>query len=76
MTPSRRPEPSTLPTVEAVLVQIRHSESGPTPATTAGRAARAAIPARRPHAQMFLAWELHYKNPDAMAETLRALDRR
>lgn len=70
--PPRR-EFSDFATVAMILTMIRQSSQGPWTGSPAGREARKRIPAKRPHAQMFLAWQIHWKNPNAYQDTLKAM---
>jgi hypothetical protein len=47
---------------------LQPSESGPS-----ADAAKAAIPERFPHARMFMAWEVWYKNPQPRETVLEAM---
>lgn len=66
-------QPSFLGSVENVLDLVQRAELSEDSANSAAQAAIRAIPARRPQARLFMAWEVYYRNPDARRMTLEAM---
>jgi len=67
---------SHLETVPEVLNLVKGSGMALDADNDTARGARAAIPNTRPHAQLFMAWELYYQRKGARLRVLRAMDGR
>lgn len=66
-------EPAYPENVGAVLKIVRAGLNPRPDGSPGAAAARAALPATKPHARMFMAWEVYYKNPNARRDALVAI---
>lgn len=60
----------------ADVLKILPQQLSPDSVNPHTQAAVRALPAKRPAAQLFMAWEHYYGNPEARRDALLALDRR